>query len=180
MKEEYTEFFQGNQQEIENEKQKKRELMSYFPKTLGTIDETKYVLWDDNKHSLVNPFENKEQENFKATRLSTSNKENEQVPTTFENSTENCTLLKPEKEKDKTITPKSAFNNTITETTNTPFNTHFLHQEPKMNYGNKPYTSDIENDSLGLTKGYLEETPAVKDYIYNWIKLLQTFGIEYK
>ena len=180
MKEEYTEFFHGNQQEIENEKQKKRELMSYFPKTLGTIDETKYVLWDDNKHSLVNPFENKEQENFKATRLSTSNKENEQVPTTFENSTENCTLLKPEKEKDKTITPKSAFNYSLTETTNTPFNTHFLHEEPKMNYGNKPYTSDIENDSLGLTKGYLEETPAVKDYIYNWIKLLQTFGIEYK
>ena len=74
MKEEYTEFFHGNKQEIENEKQKKRELMSYFPKTLGTIDETKYVLWDENKTSLVNPFENKEQENFKAITLSSLNK----------------------------------------------------------------------------------------------------------
>ena len=48
--------------------------MSYFPKTLGTIDETKYVLWDENKTSLVNPFENKEQENFKAITLSSLNK----------------------------------------------------------------------------------------------------------
>ena len=156
MKEEYAEFFHGNKQEIENEKQKKRELMSYFPKTLGTIDETKYVLWDENKTSLVNPFENKEQENFKAITLSSLNKENKQVPTTFENSTENSTLLKPEKEKNETFAPKSAFDFNLTEATNTPFSTHALHKGPKMNYGNKKHTTDVESDSLGLERKNIE------------------------
>ena len=51
--------FHGNRQEIEKEKQRKRELMSYFPKTLGTVDETKYVLQDDDKPKQTDYFESK-------------------------------------------------------------------------------------------------------------------------
>ena len=50
MDELYELHFHGNRQEIESEKLKKRELMSYFPKRLGTVDETKYVLQDDDKN----------------------------------------------------------------------------------------------------------------------------------
>ncbi|MBR5861370.1 MAG: hypothetical protein IKY71_08500, partial [Bacteroidaceae bacterium] len=46
-------------QEIENEKQRKRELMSHFPKTLGTVDETRYVLHDDEKQKQTDYFESK-------------------------------------------------------------------------------------------------------------------------
>ena len=49
MFEEQIEYFHGNKQEIENEKNRKREQMSYFPKMLGTIDRTRYVLRDDDK-----------------------------------------------------------------------------------------------------------------------------------
>ena len=49
MKEEGIEYFYGNKLEIEKEKQRKRELMSYFPKMLGTIDKTKYVLCDNDR-----------------------------------------------------------------------------------------------------------------------------------
>ena len=61
MYKEQIEYFRGNKQEIEKEKQRKRELMSYFPKMLGTVDETKYVLVDDdNKSKSENGFGNKE------------------------------------------------------------------------------------------------------------------------
>ena len=59
MKEELIEYFHGNNLEIENEKQRKRELMSYFPKTLGTVDETRYVLQDDDKPKQTDYFESK-------------------------------------------------------------------------------------------------------------------------
>ena len=55
----YELHFHGNRQEIEKEKQRKRELMSYFPKTLGTVDETKYVLQDDDKPKQTDYFESK-------------------------------------------------------------------------------------------------------------------------
>ena len=55
----YELHFHGNRQEIENEKQRKRELMSYFPKTLGTVDETRYVLQDDDKPKQTDYFESK-------------------------------------------------------------------------------------------------------------------------
>ena len=57
MRELYELHFHGNRQEIETEKQRKRELMSYFPKTLGTFDETKYVLQDDNKPGAENHYD---------------------------------------------------------------------------------------------------------------------------
>ena len=44
---------------LKKEKQRKRELMSYFPKTLGTVDETKYVLQDDDKPKQTDYFESK-------------------------------------------------------------------------------------------------------------------------
>ena len=59
MKEELIEYFHGNNREIENEKQRKRELMSHFPKTLGTVDETRYVLHDDEKQKQTDYFESK-------------------------------------------------------------------------------------------------------------------------
>ena len=55
----YELHFHGNRQEIEKEKLRKRELMSYFPKTLGTVDETKYVLQDDDKPKQTDYFESK-------------------------------------------------------------------------------------------------------------------------
>ena len=55
----YELHFHGNRQEIEKEKLRKRELMSYFPKTLGTVDETKYVLQDDDKPKQADYFESK-------------------------------------------------------------------------------------------------------------------------
>ena len=55
----YELHFHGNRQEIEKEKLRKRELMSYFPKTLGTVDETKYVLQDDEKQKQTDYFESK-------------------------------------------------------------------------------------------------------------------------
>ena len=59
MDELYELHFHGNRQEIENEKQRKRELMSHFPKTLGTVDETRYVLHDDEKQKQTDYFESK-------------------------------------------------------------------------------------------------------------------------
>ena len=55
----YELHFHGNRQEIEKEKQRKRELMSYFPRTLGTVDETRYVLQDDDKPKQTDYFESK-------------------------------------------------------------------------------------------------------------------------
>ena len=48
MEEVYESYFHGNKQEIEKEKQRKCELMSHFSKMLGTVDNTKYVLVDDD------------------------------------------------------------------------------------------------------------------------------------
>ena len=59
MNEIYELHFHGNRQEIENEKQRKRELMSHFPKMLGTVDETRYVLHDDEKQKQTDYFESK-------------------------------------------------------------------------------------------------------------------------
>ncbi len=59
MDELYELHFHGNRQEIENEKQRKRELMSHFPKMLGTVDETRYVLHDDDKPKQTDYFESK-------------------------------------------------------------------------------------------------------------------------
>lgn len=59
MEQSYIEYFHGNNREIENEKQRKRELMSHFPKTLGTVDETRYVLHDDEKQKQTDYFESK-------------------------------------------------------------------------------------------------------------------------
>ena len=59
MDELYELHFHGNRQEIENEKQRKRELMLYFPRTLGTVDETRYVLQDYDKPKQTDYFESK-------------------------------------------------------------------------------------------------------------------------
>ena len=57
MEELYELHFHGSRQEIEKEKQRKRDLMSHFPKMLGTVDETKYVLQDDDKPKQTDYFE---------------------------------------------------------------------------------------------------------------------------
>lgn len=51
----YEEIFQSeSQEEINKEMEKKRALMSLFPKQLGTIDNTKYILLNDNKKTQEN------------------------------------------------------------------------------------------------------------------------------
>ena len=59
MNEIYELNFHGNRQEIETEKLRKRELMLHFPKALGTVDETIYVLQDDDKLTQTDYFESK-------------------------------------------------------------------------------------------------------------------------
>ena len=51
------EFFRGNKQKIENEKRRKSALMSCFPKTLGTIDKTRYILVDDDRQNWENHYD---------------------------------------------------------------------------------------------------------------------------
>lgn len=74
MKETYELHFHENRSEIENEKQRKRELMSYFPKILGTVDQTRYVLQDDDRPKQENPFDRKP-----ISPLTTAPVKNEQV-----------------------------------------------------------------------------------------------------
>ena len=59
MLEEQIEYFRGNKQEFENEKQRRRELILHFSNILGTVDKTRYVLQDDEKPKLENDFESK-------------------------------------------------------------------------------------------------------------------------
>ncbi|MBQ2127350.1 MAG: hypothetical protein II198_06790 [Bacteroidaceae bacterium] len=174
MRELYELHFHGNRQEIETEKQRKRELMSYFPKTLGTFDETKYVLQDDNKPGAENHYDKM---NFAPSPTVISNRSEksngqQSKPTTsvpsFENSRKNIdieswkgntTFLEPKKENAVTTTaPKSLFDfdgNTAKEE-NIPFN-HGI-QFPGLGAvgGKQPRTTAERNDSLGLRTDKME------------------------
>ena len=169
MREIYELHFHGNRQEIETEKQRKRELISYFPKTLGTVDETKYVLQDDDKPGAENHYDKM---NFAPSPTVISNRSEksngqQSKPTTsvpsFENSRKNIdfeswkgntTFLEPKKENAVTITaPKSPFDfdsNTNKEKNN-PFNNTALQlQGLGAVSSNQLRTTDIKSDSLEL------------------------------
>ena len=169
MREIYELHFHGNRQEIETEKQRKRELISYFPKTLGTVDETKYVLQDDNKPGAENHYDKM---NFAPSPTVISNRSEksngqQSKPTTsvpsFENSRKNIdfeswkgntTFLEPKKENAVTTTaPKSPFDfdsNTNKEKNN-PFNNTALQlQGLGAVSSNQLRTTDIKSDSLEL------------------------------
>ena len=139
MEQSYIEYFHGNNREIENEKQRKRELMSYFPRTLGTVDETRYVLQDDDKPKQTDYFESKpvspltvapakdepqfnirgigEQQSEKPKKdvgMQTAlhgiaNFGNKENPLGFANWKSASTFFGPQKEKNETKAPKSPF-----------------------------------------------------------------------
>ena len=94
MKEESFEYFRGTKQEIENEKKRKSALMSYFPKTLGTIDSTRYILVNDDKPNLKYHF----------------NETNFNIPASAVISNEN---EKSKKKQDKTTASISGFENNL-------------------------------------------------------------------
>ena len=175
MREIYELHFHGNRQEIETEKQRKRELISYFPKTLGTVDKTKYVLQDDDKPGAENHYDKM---NFAPSPTVISNRSEksngqQSKPTTsvpsFENSRKNIdfeswkgntTFLEPKKENAVTTTaPKSPFDfdsNTNKEKNN-PFNNTALQlQGQGAVSSNKPRATTARNDSLGLRTDKME------------------------
>lgn len=174
MNEIYELNFHGNRQEIENEKQRKRELMSYFPKTLGTFDETKYVLQDDDKPGAENHYDKM---NFAPSPTVISNRSEksngqQSKPTTsvpcFENSRKNIdfeswkgntTFLEPKKENAVTTTaPKSPFDfdGNSTREENSSFSTAIQFPGLRSVGSNKPRTTTARNDSLRLRTDKME------------------------
>ena len=139
MEQSYIEYFHGNNREIENEKQRKRELMSHFPKMLGTVDETRYVLHDDEKQKQTDYFESKpvspltvapakdeplfnirgigEQQSEKPKKEDSrqtavqgiANFGNKENPLGFGNRKSASTIFGPQKEKNETKAPESPF-----------------------------------------------------------------------
>ena len=139
MEQSYIEYFHGNNREIENEKQRKRELMSHFPKTLGTVDETRYVLHDDEKQKQTDYFDSKpvspltvapakdeplfnirgigeqqsekpkKEESLQTALHGIANFGNKENPLGFGNWKSASTLFGPQKEKNETKAPKSPF-----------------------------------------------------------------------
>lgn len=135
----YELHFHGNRQEIEKEKQRKRELMSYFPKTLGTVDETRYVLQDDDKPKQTDYFESKpvspltvapakdepllnirgigeqqsekpkKEESLQTALHGIANFGNKENPLGFGNWKSASTLFGPQKEKNEIKVPESLF-----------------------------------------------------------------------
>ena len=139
MDELYELHFHGNRQEIENEKQRKRELMSHFPKMLGTVDETIYVLHDDEKQKQTDYFESKpvspltvapakdepqfnirgigeqqsekpkKEESFQTALHGIANFGNKENPLGFGNWKSASTLFGPQKEKNEIKVPELPF-----------------------------------------------------------------------
>ena len=99
------EYFRGSKQEIENEKKRKSALMSYFPKTLGTIDRTKYILVDDDKPKQEGLEEVKKHKSPQTDRIESF--ENNRKTFNFESWKENAKYLNPDQKKKETNVPKS-------------------------------------------------------------------------
>ena len=164
MDELYELHFHGNRQEIENEKQRKRELMSHFPKMLGTVDETRYVLHDDEKQNIGSHYGER---NVDAPTLAVisneSEKSKEQKDETtaktisFDSWKEDSSFLGPKKENRK-IAAKLPFDfdgNTAKEEDN-PFQPGIQIPELGTVAGNQPRTTTERNDSLEVEKDKIE------------------------
>ena len=177
MDELYELHFHGNRQEIENEKQRKRELMSYFPRTLGTVDETRYVLQDDDKPKQTDYFESKpvspltvapakdeplfnirgigEQQSEKPKRNEAgqtivhgiANFGNKENPLGFGNWKSASTLFSLQKEKNETKAPKSPFD----------FDGNTAKEE------NNPFQPGIQFPGLGAVGGNQQRTTAERN-----------------
>ena len=169
MNELYELHFHGNRREIEKEKQRKRELMSHFPKMLGTVDETRYVLVDDdNKSKFENSFGDKEVDVLPVAVISDeSEKTKEQKSiSSFDNNRKTISLdswkegsmfLEPKKE-NRTVAQKLPFyfdGNTTKEEEN-PFQSGIQIPELGTVGGNQPRRTTERNDSLGLEKDKVE------------------------
>ncbi len=164
MKEELIEYFHGNNLEIEKEKQRKRELMSHFPKMLGTVDETRYVLQDDDKANIWSHYGERNVDPPTLAVISNeSEKSKEQKDEataktiSFDSWKEDSSFLGPKKENRK-IAAKLPFDfdgNTAKEE-NIPFNHGIQFSGFSTVVGNKPCRTTERNDSLGLEKDKIE------------------------
>ncbi|MBR5593555.1 MAG: hypothetical protein IKW46_05715 [Bacteroidaceae bacterium] len=169
MEELYELHFHGSRQEIEKEKQRKRELMSHFPKMLGTLDETKYVLVDDdNKSKLENGFGNKEidvlpvavisDESEKTKeQKSVSSFDNNRKTISFDSWKEGSMFLEPKKE-NRTVAQKLPFDfdGNTAKKENNPFQPGIQFPGLSTVGGNQPRTTTERNDSLALEKDKIE------------------------
>ena len=169
MNELYELHFHGNRREIEKEKQRKRELMSHFPKMLGTVDETRYVLVDDdNKSKFENSFGDKEVDVLPVAVISDESEktkeqksissfDNNRKTISFDSWKEGSMFLEPKKE-NRTVAQKLPFyfDGNTAEEEDSPFN-HGI-QFPGLGAvgGNQQRTTAERNDSLGLEKDKIE------------------------
>ena len=143
--------------------------MSHFPKMLGTVDETKYVLVDDdNKSKSENGFGDKEVDVLPVAVISDeSEKTKEQKSiSSFDNNRKTISLdswkegsmfLEPKKE-NRTVAQKLPFDfdgNAAKEEEN-PFQPGIQIPELGTVGGNQPRTRTVRNDSLGLEKDKIE------------------------
>ena len=164
MKEELIEYFYGNNREIEKEKQRKRELISHFPKMLGTVDETRYVLQDDDKANIWSHYGERNVDHPTLAVISNeSEKSKEQKDETtaktisFDSWKEDSSFLGPKKENRK-IAAKLLFNfdgNTAKEE-NIPFNHGIQFSGLGAVGGNQPRTTAERNDILEVEKDKIE------------------------
>ena len=169
MLEEQIEYFRGNKQEIENEKQRKRELILHFSNILGTVDKTRYVLQDDEKPNTGNHYGErdvnaptlavisnegeKSKEQQYALAVGIPGFENNAKTVNFDSWKESTTFLNPKKNKENTGTtaPKSPFDidGNANASTSNPFNLTAQYKELESAYSNKPQTVGVGCDSLG-------------------------------
>ena len=184
MEELYELHFHGNRQEIENEKQRKRELMSHFPKTLGTVDETKYVLQDDDKPKQTDYFESKpvspltvapakdepqfsirgigeqqsekpkKDDNGQTMAQGLANWGNNGNAIGFGNGKDVATSLNPQNDKNETKAPKSPFD--FGDNTAKEEGNPFQFHGLGTATGSKPRTTTVRNDSLRLGSKEME------------------------
>lgn len=177
MQNKYQEYFRGNKQEIEKEQQKKRALMSFFPKTLGTVDGTKYVLIDDDKPQSVEFYDDNAASALSSAIISNDSEKskdghNEQISwipsfydrenvPRFDRLNEYAAPLNQESDNDTASVPTNsfAFANNKQSTNRNPFAPNpQLQGLDTWNDRLKPYK--VENDSLNLSKnnGYSDFT----------------------
>ena len=130
--------------------------MSYFPKTLGTIDRTKYILVDDDKPKQEGLEEAQKHKSPQTVRIESF--ENNGKTFNFESRKENAEYSNPNHKKKETIVPKSPFgfesNNTITN--DNPLKLSPLSKELKGVYKNKPQPNRTIGDSLGMESRKIE------------------------
>ena len=174
MLEQQIEYFHGNKLEIEKEKQKKQTLMSYFPKMLGTVDKTRYVLVDDDKQKTENKIDKKEI--YTPTPIINSNESDksngqQSKPTatkpSFENNKktinsdswkESVTFLEAKKKDTATIATRMPFEfkNNNTPIKHNPFKLSSQYKELEGMYKNKPQPNKTVSDSLGMMNENIE------------------------